>query len=228
MIAIRKIAALAFGMAVTISAEAAAQECLGITAGSRGYASYGVEGTDGVTGQAATVGLRLSDFNVQLHARVMDPGGRTFSSGVNGRMHTVELQVARPITKKLPLCLFSGLGWTGYDLEHFSAGETSSGGYTQLRVPLGISLGKEFKLTENLGVSTFVQNAALYQFERFDPSDVRASSQSTLGIGMTAGLGLTYGRLMLRSTISNYKTLSSPVGLYNDFPYMSLQVGVKF
>ena len=45
---------------------------------------------------------------------------------------------------------------------------------------------------------------------------------------MTLGAGISYGPIMLRSTISNHKTLQNSVGLYSDFPYMSLQVGVKF
>jgi hypothetical protein len=49
MITIRRVAALAFGMAVTMSGEAAAQECLGISPDTRAYFSYGLEGTDAVT-----------------------------------------------------------------------------------------------------------------------------------------------------------------------------------
>lgn len=232
MIRIRRIAALAFGMAVTMSAEVAAQECIGISAGSRGYVSYGVEGTDGVTGEALTVGLRLRDFNVQLHGRSMDPGGYTFSSGVAGRMRTVQAQISYPLTDKLPLCLFAGLGWTNYKLERsglFGGTEpqTESGPFTQLQIPVGISLGKELRLTNNLRVSGFVQNSVLYQFERYE-SNIGNPDHNTLGLGMTLGAGISYGPIMLRSTISNHKTLQNSVGLYSDFPYMSLQVGVKF
>ena len=224
MIALRRVGigtvAFVFGML----GNAAAQECLGISAGSRGYASYGVEGTDGVTGQALTVGLTVRDFSLQLHGRRMDPGGTTFSGGVVGRMHTLQLQAAHPITKKLPLCIFGGFGWTGYNMER----ENVNSPYTQLRAPLGISLGKEFKLTDQFSVSTFVQNAALFDVERFERGGGFTSNQFNLGVGMAAGLGLSYGPLMLRSTISNYKTLRSSPALYNDFPYMSLQLGVKF
>jgi hypothetical protein len=235
MITTRRTAALALGLAATISAEAAAQECLGISAGSRGYVSYGVEGTDGVTGQAATVGLRLSDFNVQLHGRLMDPGGTSFSGGVTGSVKTIEAQVAYPITKKVPLCVFAGLGWTNYKLERtgfFGGTEptTETGPFTQLQVPIGISLGKEFRVTERFRVSGFVQNAALYRFERYDSGLASGGyrTHNTLGLGVTVGAGLSYGPLMLRSTISNHKTLNNSVGLYDDFPYMSLQLGVKF
>lgn len=225
---IRRVLLMTVGLILSVSAGAFAQECLGISAGTRAYVSYGAEGTDGVTGQALTVGLRLREFNVQLHGRTMDPGGRSFSSGVDGRMNTVALQVAHPITKKLPLCVFGGLGWTGYDIERFNAGQTTTSPYTQIQVPLGISLGKEFKLSDNFSISSFVQNAAVYQLERGDVFDGRRVQEHNLGVGVTAGLGISYGPLMLRSTISNYKLLKNSFGLYNDFPYMSLQLGVKF
>src|SRR5687767_7899501 len=108
--------ACAFG----VVGNAAAQECLGISPGTRAYASYGVEGTDGITGQALTVGFRASDFTVQLHGRLMEPNALVLTPG-GGKsardMKTVQLQLAYPITKKLPLCVFGGLGWTNYDLQ---------------------------------------------------------------------------------------------------------------
>jgi hypothetical protein len=140
--------------------------------------------------------------------------------------------LAYPITRKVPLCLFGGLGWTGYTLQRVislptDAQEFMVGEYTHLRVPIGISLGKEFKITEKFRLSTFAQNAVMYEFEKYRPEQ-REFEHNTLGIGMTAGLGLSYGPIMLRSTISNYKAFSDGVGLYNDFPFMSLQLGVKF
>lgn len=234
MMTFRRIAALAFGLAITISAEAAGQECLGISPGTRGYASFGLEGTDAVTGHAATVGLRLRDVTVQLHGRRLDQGSGSRPDFANSVDHvkTLQLQLAYPITRKVPLCVFGGLGWTGYTLQRVISlpGEPQQnmvGGYHHLRVPIGISLGKEFQLTENLRLSTFAQNAVMYEFEKYSPEQ-RDFNHNTLGIGMTAGLGLSYGHLMLRSTISNYKAFSDGVGLYNDFPFMSLQLGVKF
>jgi hypothetical protein len=229
MVTARRVLLVTLAFAGTTAMEAEAQECLGYTAATRAYASYGVEGTDGVTGQALTVGMRWRDLNLQLHGRVMDPNAISVSgSAVDGRTHTVQLQAAHPITNKLPLCVFGGLGWTGYDMQRFNGAETVTGAYTQYQVPLGISLGKEFQLTDRLSLTTFAQNAVLYQFENLSGAQAFDRKQHTIGIGMAAGLGLSYGPLMLRSTISNYKTLNNGIGMYNDFPYMSLQIGVKF
>jgi hypothetical protein len=236
MITTRRILMFSVSMVFGVAMSAAAQECVGISPGSRGYASFGLEGTDAVTGYAGTLGLQLRDFTVQLHGRRMDQGhsGRIDLANSADHVKTVQLQVAHPITSKFPLCVFGGFGWTGYTLERTlrvspTEQQFVTGGYTQVRVPVGISLGKEFKLTENFRVSTFAQNAVMYEFEKYDPDQQeRKTHHNTLGIGMTAGLGVSYGPLMLRSTISNYKALKNGVGLYNDFPFMSLQLGVKF
>jgi hypothetical protein len=233
MITSRRIATLALGLAVTMSAEATAQECLGITAGSRGYFSYGVEGTDGATGETFTVGLRLQDFTMQFQKRTLKP------SLMVDDLDRTELQVAYPLARKIPLCIVGGFSWSAYDTDQVFGWGTDENGnttthgraggpYSQLRVPIGISLGKEFTLTEKFRVATFVQNSVLFEAESGEAFDGTRIHQKTLGLGVTAGLNASYGRLLLRSTISNTRMLDSSLGFYNDYPYMSLQLGVKF
>jgi hypothetical protein len=214
---------------------AIAQECLGLSATSRGYFSYGFEGTDGATGEGFTVGVRLGQGALQLQRRTLEP------VSVVDDIESVNAQVAWPVTKKLPICVVAGLAWTGYDTDRINSWSTdiegnvvqsgtAGGPYLRLRVPLGISIGKELKLTKRFSVGGFLNNSLLYDYERFDSAVMdRELKRNGFGVAATGGLSLNYSRLMLRPTFTHFTTLNGKsFDEYNDFPFLSIQLGVRF
>lgn len=214
---------------------AMAQECLGLSSTSRGYFSYGFEGTDGATGEGFTLGVRLGQGAVQLQRRTLEP------ASVVDDIESLNAQIAWPITKKLPLCVVTGLAWTGYDTDRINMWSTDGNGnvvqsgteggpYLQLRVPLGVSIGKELKLSKRFSVGGFLNNSLLYDYERFDSvSQDRELTRNGFGVAATAGLSLNYSRIMLRPTFTHFSTLNGrSFDEYNDFPFLSIQLGVRF
>jgi hypothetical protein len=216
------------------AAQAAAQECIGISPTARGYFAYGVEGTDGATGEGFTLGVRIGQAGLQLHRRTLEP------VSVADDIESLHAQVAVPLSKKVPLCAIGGIGWTGYDTDRiFSWGTdvdgntvqtgTAGGPYLQLRAPIGLAIGKELKVTERFRVAGFVSNSVVYDFERVDSHEAgRRLERHSLGFAANLGLSLNYGRIMLRPSLYHFTTLRQSYDQYNDFPFASLQLGVRF
>ena len=221
-------------LVVGVTTTAAAQECVGIPQDTRGYFSYGMEGTDGATGEGFTVGVRLGQGLLQVQRGTLEP------VTVVDDIESLHLQGAYPISKKLPVCLTAGFGWTGYDTDRINGWSTdgqgnithdgtAGGPYLRLRMPVGISLGKEFKVSENTSAVGFVSNSLLYDFERYERPSFGREQRHAFGVAAAVGVTLNYRRIMLRSSLSNFTTLNgNSVDQYNDFPFMSLQLGIKF
>ena len=227
---------LAFAAAVMLvsATQVAAQECIGISSTARGYFTYGLEGTDGATGEGFTLGVRVGSGSLQLQRRTLEP------SSVIDDIESLQAQVAVPVAKKVPVCIVAGIGWTGYDTgEIFSwstdgDGNTTQSGraggpYMQLRVPVGIAVGKEFKFTQRLAFAPFLSNSFMYDYERFESVQLGRNMHEH-GVGMVSAVGfsLSYGRFMLRPSLTNTADLNGSFDRYNDFPFLSVQLGLKF
>jgi hypothetical protein len=214
-------------------AQVAAQECLGLSASSRGYFSYGFEGTDGATGEGFTLGLRLGSGSVQLQRRELEP------VGLVDDMQTLQALGAVPISRRMPLCATGGLTWTNYDDDRINAfgndaegnliqRGTASGPYLRLQSPVGVALGKELRVGDKFAVGGFVNPSLVYEFERYESFDGSINSRDGVGLGFTAGMSMSYSRLMLRSTLSSLSSRNYTLNGFNNFPFLSLQLGVKF
>ena len=228
-----RMATTALVCTLALSARAAAQECLGLSAENKGYFSYGVEGTDGASGEGFTLGLRVGSGSVQLLRRTLEP------VNLVDDMETVQGIVAVPLRVRLPLCVTAGFGWTGYDDDRvnvFGNDEegnliqrgTAAGPYLRLQAPVGVALGRELRLSSKIAVGGFVNPALVYEYEKYESFNGDTVTRGGLGLGITTGVSASYGRLMLRSTLSSLSSRNYTLNGYNNFPFLSLQLGVKF
>jgi hypothetical protein len=223
----------AIAMTLVLSAHAAAQQCLGLSNSARGYFTYGFEGTDGASGDGFTLGLRFGNGSVQLQRRTLEP------VNLVDDMETLQGLGAVPVTKTLPLCATLGLGWTGYDDDRINGSGTdvegnliqrgtAAGPYTRIQAPLGVALGKELQIGSKFAVGGFVNPSLVYEFERYESFTGTREERSSLNLGFTAGLSMSYSRIMLRSALSSLSSHNYTLNGYNNFPFLSLQLGVKF
>jgi len=228
-----RLAFSALVMLVTVPASAAAQQCLGLSNSARGYLTYGFEGTDGATGEGLSLGLRFGTGSVQLQRRSLEP------VNLVDEMETLQGLGAVPITKQLPLCATVGLGWTGYDDDrvdvfgadadgNFIQRGTAAGPYNRLQVPVGVALGKELQIGSKFAVGGFVNPSLVYEFEKYESFNGSTEQRSGIGLGFTTGLSMSYSRLMLRSTLTSLSSRSYTLNGFNNFPFLSVQLGVKF
>ena len=222
-------------LALVLSAvtNAAAQQCLGLSDSARGYFAYGFEGTDGATGEGFTLGLRLGTSSMQLQRRSLE------QVNLVDEMETLQGLAAVPVSKSFPLCATAGLAWTGYDDDRVNVFGTdaegnfiqrglAAGPYTRLQAPVGVALGKELQLGNKFAVGGFVNPSLVYEFEKYESFSGATDERSGVGLGLTAGLSLSYSRVLLRSTLSSLSSHNYTLNGFNNFPFLSLQLGVKF
>jgi hypothetical protein len=218
---------------VTLTAQAAAQQCLGLSNSGRGYFAYGIEGTDGATGEGFTLGLRFGKGSVQLSRRSLE------QVNLVEEMETLQGLGAVPISTRLPLCVTAGLVWTGYDDDrvhelgvdaqgNFITRGMAAGPYLRLQAPVGVTLGKEIQIGSKLAVGGFVNPSLVYEFEKYESFTGSTDERSSVNIGFTTGLSLSYSRLMLRSTLTSLSSHNYTLNGFNNFPFLSVQLGVKF
>ena len=218
---------------VSTATTAAAQQCLGLSDSARGYFAYGFEGTDGATGEGFTLGLRLGTSSVQLQRRSLE------QVNLVDEMETLQGLAAVPINKRLPLCATAGLAWTGYDDDRVTVFGTdaegnfiqrglAAGPYTRLQAPVGVALGKELQLASKFAVGGFVNPSLVYEFEKYESFSGATDQRSGVGLGFTAGLSMSYSRVMLRTTLSSLSSHNYTLNGFNNFPFLALQLGVKF
>jgi hypothetical protein len=220
-------------LTLTLAANAAAQECQGLSNSGRGYFAYGFEGTDGATGEGFTLGLRFPSAGIQLQRRSLE------QVNLVDEMETLQGLASFPVIKSLPLCVTAGLGWTGYDDDrvnvfgtdaegNFIQRGTAAGPYMRLQAPVGVSLGKELRLGSKFAVGGFVNPSLVYEFEKYESFSGATDKRSGIGLGFTTGLSVSYSRLLLRSTMSSLSSRTYTLNGFNNFAFLSVQLGVKF
>jgi hypothetical protein len=228
-----QLATTALALVVVFAAPAAAQECVGLSRETKGYFSYGFEGTDGATGQGFALGLRVGSSSVHLQRRSLEP------VSLIDDMQTVQGVVAVPLKTSLPLCVTGGLTWTGYDDDRanvFGQDEegnaiqraTAAGPYLRLQTPAGVSLGRELRVSRKIAVGGFVNPSLVYEYERYESFNGNTMKRHGVGLGITTGVSASYGRFMLRSILSSLSSHNYTLNGYNNFPVLSVQLGVRF
>ena len=228
-----RLATTALTLTLVCSAPAAAQQCVGLSSETKGYFSYGFEGTDGATGDGFALGLRVGNSSVHLQRRELEP------VNLIDEMETLQGVVAVPLKTRLPLCITAGLGWTGYDDDRVNVfGQdadgnliqrgSAAGPYLRLQTPVGISLGRELQLSSRIAVGGFVNPALVFEYEKYESFDGSTHQRNGLGLGITTGVSASYRRVMLRSTLSSLSSHNYTLNGYNNFPFLSVQLGVRF
>lgn len=228
-----RLATTALALTLVFSARASAQECVGLTPDTKGYFAYGLEGTDGASGDGFSLGVRLGRLGLHLQSRTLEP------VSLVDDMETVQGMVAVPLRTRLALCPTAGFGWTGYDDDRVDVfgndaqgnaiqRGAAAGPYLRLQVPAGVSLGRVLRVGRKLALGGFVNPALVYEYERYESFDASTVTRDGLGLGITTGGSVSYGRVLLRSTLSSLSSHNYTLNGYNNFPFLSVQLGVKF
>jgi hypothetical protein len=221
--------------ATALARPALAQACVGLPGG-RGMLSVGFEGTDGATGQGVGFAYQAGNAALVLQHRSLD----VFS--LAGELSTSEVQASVGLPSgRLPLCLTAGVQRTAYDDDrHESTSWVSTepehevrryrvgGPYRGLRVPVGVSLGRELRVNERLSLVPFVRPAVVFQRESYQPETGPEQTRSGWGLGAAGGVSVAYDWLVLRSTLSHTTTPRDALSTLSDFPTLSVHAGVRF
>lgn len=213
---------------------AAAQECVGLPSG-RGLLSVGFEGTDGATGHGASFAYQTRGAAVLLERRSLDD----ISLADNRITSGVQASVRIP-TVALPLCVAAGAQWTAYDNsfhESTSVGPDPNyrlerhrigGQYRARRVPLGVGVGREFRIGEQLALVPFLQPAIVYDRESLEPHNGPRETRSDWGWGISGGVTAAFDWLVLRSVVTHAATNEYALSSQHNWPVVSLHAGVRF
>lgn len=231
----RSISVLVLPLALLAAASSAlAQACVGLPSG-RGLLAVGFEGTDGATGEGLTFAYQAPRVSVLLQRRSLD--GFTLVDD----LRTSEVQVSTPLPA-LPVCLVAGARWTAYDNDRHEGQSWSAadpryrteryrmgGPYRRMRVPVGVGLGREFRLGEGVSLVPFIQPALVWEHERYAPEqDGPEQTRSAWGLGGSGGVTAAFGWLVVRTAVTHAATHDRALSSQNNWPELSAQVGVRF
>lgn len=211
-----------------------AQECVGMPAGARGVLTYGFEGTDGATGRGLSFAYQTSGSSFLLHHRALD--GFTLVD----ELRTTELQASVRVPG-LPVCLVTRGEWTAYDNDRLESVSWNAadpgykterhrmgGPYRRLRVPLGIGVGREFRVTERMSIVPFAAPAVVYEREIYTPDSGVEERRTTLGFAARGGITASLNWFVLRSALSHTLTHEYALSSQHNFAELSVQAGVRF
>jgi hypothetical protein len=232
---LRLLSASLSALTLLAAAPAHAQECVGLPGG-RGTLSLGFEGTDGASGQGASFSYQARGTNLQLQHRSLD------AFAMEDHLTTTEAQAAVRLPRiRLPLCVTAGLQWTAYDFStHESTQWTQTdpdyrierhrigGGYQRLRVPVGISLGREFEVGRGVSLVPYLQPTVVLESERLTPAGQAPQTRTALGLGVNGGLAVAKDWFVLRANLSNTSSSQYSLSPRNNFASVSLHLGVRF
>ncbi len=236
---LRLVSASASVLAVLGAARpAAAQECVGLPGG-RGVLSLGVEESDGATGPGVAFAYQAPGASLQLKHNALD------ALFQEDEISTSEVQAAVRLPRaRRSLCFTAGAQWT-----HYEAGVVSSrgwsetepgvridgyrvlGGYQRLRVPLGISLGREFDAGGGVSLVPYVQGTWYWERERLTPNGGNTQERLGQGLGLNTGLTVAKDWFVVRANLSHTGTSydRSPFWNRNNPPvHLSVHFGVRF
>lgn len=227
---------------LAMAGPAHAQECVGLPSG-RGILSLGLEGTDGATGQGAAFAYQTRGASLQLQHRSLDAFAQ------QDEISDTEVQGAVRLGRfRLPLCITAGVQLTDYEYsEHAGSGTGQDGiytdsyriigGYERVRVPVGISVGREFNVGRGVSVVPYLQPTLVWESERMTPvSNVArtgaggsaAQTRTGLGWGVNTGVAVAKDWLVVRANLSHTNTFERALSPRNAWPGVSLHLGVRF
>ena len=217
------------------SLPALAQDCVGLPAG-RGLLSVGFEGTDGATGQGVGFAYQTRGAAVLLEHRSLDDISLADERTTTGMQASVKVPAVR-----LPICVVAGVqstsyddtfhestSWTGHDPGYRVERHRMGGLYHSLRVPVGVSIGREFQIGERFSVIPFIQPSVVFDTESYRPHSGGEQSRSAWGIGGSGGVTAAFDWFVLRSAISHAATHEYALSMQHNWPVVSLHAGVRF
>jgi hypothetical protein len=216
----------------------AAQECVGLPGG-RGILSLGVEESDGATGPGVSFAYQMPGASLQLQHRSLEALAQEDEISNSGVQAAVRLPRAR-----LPLCLTVGAEWTRFEASERAGREWSEtepgvrinsyrilGGYQRLRVPLGISVGREFDAGGGVSLVPYLQGTWYWERERLTPSGGYMQERLGNGLGLNTGLAVAKDWFVVRADLAHTGTSYDRSPFWNretNTPVLSLHFGVRF
>lgn len=235
---LRRLSAFASVLALLgLALPAAAQECVGLPSG-RGILSLGFEGTDGASGPGVSFAYQTPGGSVQLGHRSLDAFAQ------EDEISETEVQAAVRLPRvRLPLCLTAGVQVTDYEYslhagtwyERTDAGPSLRterhriiGGYQRVRVPVGVSLGREFNLGRGVSVVPYIQPTVVFEQERLTPGGEPPARRLGLGWGLNGGVAIAKDWFVVRASLNHTNTHDRALTSRNNFPGLSVHFGVRF
>lgn len=223
-------------LAAASGSSIAAQECVGIPRGGKGFLGGGPYGADGSGGTGVSFAYRGEGRSLMLDRE---------SVGVFAHANpqkTMAVQVSHRV-KRLSGCVTAGASWMSWDTEgndswSWSASEPDvyvirhsvGGDYTRLRVPVGLSFGRTLDW-RRVSFTPFVNPLVVFEKEGFS-SNLRnpppRQSRSTIGEGLAMGFTLRAGWFMMRPTVSSIDTRDMALSGRHNGPTSSLHIGVIY
>ncbi len=214
---------------------APAQECVGLPSG-RGLLSVGFEGTDGATGRGLAFAYQTPSAAVLLEHRSLDDISLADERTTSGVQASVKVPVVR-----FPVCVTAGAQITAYDNSFHESTSWSGtdpgyrverhrigGPYRALRVPVGVSVGREFRIGDRLSLVPFVQPAVVFDRESYRPEGGPRETRSDWGWGASGGVTAAFEWLVLRSAVTHAATHEYALSSQHNWPVVSLHAGVRF
>jgi hypothetical protein len=230
---LRLLSASLSALTLLAAAPAPAQECVGLPSG-RGTLSLGFEGTDGASGRGVAFSYQTGGTNLQLQHRSLDAFAQ------QDEISETDVQAAVRLTRlRLPLCITAGAQVTDYEYsEHAGSGPGEGGvytdsyriigGYQRLRVPVGISLGREVNVGRGVSLLPYLQPTVVFESERMTPAGQAPQTRTGLGLGLNTGVAVAKDWFVLRANLTHTNTHERALSSRNNFAGLSLHLGVRF
>jgi hypothetical protein len=210
-----------------------AQECVGLPAG-RGMLSLGFEGTDGASGPGVAFAYQTPRTSLQLQHRSLDAFAQQdeiSESEVQGAVRLGRL--------RLPLCITAGAQWTDYEYSEHAGSRSGTdgvftdsyriiGGYQRLRVPVGISLGRELQVGRGVSLVPYLQPTVVWERERMTPAGDPPQTRMGLGLGLNAGMAVAKDWFVVRANLTHTNTYDRALSSRPNWPGLSVHAGVRF
>lgn len=230
---LRRISASASVLALLgLALPAGAQECVGLPSG-RGILSLGLEGTDGASGPGVSFAYQTPGASLQLGHRSLDAFAQ------DDEISETEAQAAVRLPRvRLPLCVTAGAQWTDYEYSEHAGTQYNPGmrtesyrvlgGYQRLRVPVGLSVGREFNVGRGVSLVPYLQGSVVWERERLTPAGDPAQTRLGLGWGANAGVAIAKDWFVVRANLGHVETHDRTLSNRNNFAGLSVHFGVRF
>lgn len=202
----------------------------------RGMLSVGFEGADGASGSGFSFGYRTGGATLLLRQRSLEAFTLIDDVSVTDAQASVALGAWA-----LSPCATAGAEWTSYDNKRlestrrhrtdpdYEMQRTRVGGpYQRLRIPVGVGIGREFRIGARLSLVPFVQPALVFERESYTPDNGPELKRSGWGPGVSGGVAAAFEWLVVRAVVSHAETHERSLSSTSNSPTLSVHAGVRF
>lgn len=224
-------------VAIASSTTLAAQECVGIPNGSRGFFGAGPAGTDGASGSSLTFAYRGENRSVMVTSQSLG----VFAHANQQKTRSIQANFK---IKALRGCVTSALKWQAWDTEGAESKGWSiddpdvywerhsiGGNYDRLRIPVGVSFGRTVNI-RRVAFLPYANPFVVFEMEDFQSHrpDIDAPSQSrrSFGGGLETGFAMRAGWFVMRPSLTITNTTDRALSGKKNWADLALHFGVVF